>query len=172
MNVSSGTSADYYKIDPEAKTIGDVVADKPPLIQDVWRLIFPSDKPIPGSMSTDQPLELIDLIMYFDLNAQEGEIARSCKRFGCDHHSSPRRDLEKIAYYLRQEYRRVYNLYPYDIPGIQLESKLSQMVELADRCDAAVRFMENRPPAPEVIGAAVGLVRPEWMNYGGPAFNL
>ena len=182
MNVSSGSSADYYKISPKAKTIGDVVADKPPLIQEIWGHIFPADMPRLTDPNGVPYPELIDLILYFDLSAQEGEIVRSCKRFGADHHSSPKRDLEKIAYYLRQEYRRIYLYYPDDVyfvpgalrhfNGIPTRQKLDILTDLANRCETAARLMENQHPIPKAIGATVDLVRPEWMDYGGPAFNL
>lgn len=51
--------------------------------------------------------ELQDLISYKDMNAQIGEIFRSCYRYGEVAHSEKLRDAKKIKYYAEAEIARL-----------------------------------------------------------------
>lgn len=58
----------------------------------------------------DYAKELQHLISYKDMNAQIGEIFRSCYRYGGDHHSGELRDINKIIYYATAEKERLERL--------------------------------------------------------------
>jgi len=51
--------------------------------------------------------ELQDLISYKDMNAQIGEIMRSCYRYGQSSHSDRLRDAKKIRFYIDAEIARL-----------------------------------------------------------------
>ena len=51
--------------------------------------------------------ELQDLISYRNMNAQIGEIFRSCYRYGQEHHSGKLRDIRKIIFYAQEEEKRL-----------------------------------------------------------------
>lgn len=51
--------------------------------------------------------ELQDLISYRDMNAQIGEIFRSCYRYGIASHSDKLRDAKKIKFYIDAEIKRL-----------------------------------------------------------------
>ena len=51
--------------------------------------------------------ELQDLISYRDMNAQIGEIFRSCYRYGIASHSDKLRDAKKIKFYMDAEIKRL-----------------------------------------------------------------
>jgi len=51
--------------------------------------------------------ELQDLISYKNMNAQIGEIFRSCFRFGQAEHSDKVRDAKKIFFYISAEIKRL-----------------------------------------------------------------
>ena len=51
--------------------------------------------------------ELQDLISYRDMNAQIGEIFRSCYRYGSASHSDKLRDAKKIKFYIDAEIKRL-----------------------------------------------------------------
>ena len=51
--------------------------------------------------------ELQDLISHRDMNAQIGEIFRSCYRFGIASHSDKLRDAKKIKFYIDAEIERL-----------------------------------------------------------------
>ena len=51
-----------------------------------------------------------DLISYCDMNAQMGEIFRSCYRYGRASHSSKLRDAKKIKFYIDAEIKRLEEL--------------------------------------------------------------
>ena len=51
--------------------------------------------------------ELQDLISYKDMNAQIGEIFRSCYRYGQSSHSDQLRDAKKIKFYIDAEIKRL-----------------------------------------------------------------
>ena len=53
--------------------------------------------------------ELQDLISYRDMNAQIGEIFRSCYRYGIASHSDKLRDAKKIKFYIDAEIKRLEN---------------------------------------------------------------
>lgn len=53
--------------------------------------------------------ELQDLISANNMNAQIGEIFRSCYRYGRVAHSPEIRDIKKIIYYAEAELRRLIN---------------------------------------------------------------
>ena len=52
-------------------------------------------------------VELQDLISYKNMNAQIGEIFRSCYRFGQASHSDKLRDAKKIKFYTLAEIKRL-----------------------------------------------------------------
>ena len=52
-------------------------------------------------------VELQDLISYKNMNAQIGEIFRSCYRFGQASHSDKLRDAKKIKFYILAEIKRL-----------------------------------------------------------------
>ena len=52
-------------------------------------------------------VELQDLISYKNMNAQIGEIFRSCYRFGQASHSDKLRDPNKIKFYISAEIKRL-----------------------------------------------------------------
>jgi len=51
--------------------------------------------------------ELQDLISHRDMNAQIGEIFRSCYRYGIASHSDKLRDAKKIKFYIDAEIKRL-----------------------------------------------------------------
>ena len=51
--------------------------------------------------------ELQDLISHKDMNAQIGEIFRSCYRYGEVEHSEKLRDAKKIKFYAEAEIKRL-----------------------------------------------------------------
>lgn len=51
--------------------------------------------------------ELQDLISHRDMNAQVGEIFRSCYRYGQASHSDKLRDAKKIKFYIEAEIKRL-----------------------------------------------------------------
>lgn len=51
--------------------------------------------------------ELQHLISYRDMNAQIGEIFRSCYRYGQASHSDKLRDAKKILFYAKAEIERL-----------------------------------------------------------------
>lgn len=51
--------------------------------------------------------ELQDLISHRDMNAQIGEIFRSCYRYGQASHSDKLRDAKKIRFYIEAEIKRL-----------------------------------------------------------------
>jgi len=51
--------------------------------------------------------ELQDLISYKNMNAQIGEIFRSCYRYGQSSHSDQLRDAKKIKFYIDAEIKRL-----------------------------------------------------------------
>lgn len=51
--------------------------------------------------------ELQDLISYKDMNAQIGEIFRSCYRYGEVDHSEKLRDAKKMRFYADAEIKRL-----------------------------------------------------------------
>jgi hypothetical protein len=53
--------------------------------------------------------ELQDLISHRNMNAQIGEIFRSCYRFGLALHSDQLRDAKKIKFYIDAEIKRLEN---------------------------------------------------------------
>ena len=54
--------------------------------------------------------ELQDLISYRDMNAQIGEVFRSCYRYGIASHSDKLRDAKKIKFYIDAEIKRLEKL--------------------------------------------------------------
>ena len=56
--------------------------------------------------------ELQDLISHKNMNAQIGEIFRSCYRMGEASHSDELRDARKIAFYAAAEIKRLLALHP------------------------------------------------------------
>ena len=54
--------------------------------------------------------ELQDLISHRDMNAQIGEIFRSCYRYGQASHSDQLRDAKKIRFYIEAEIKRLAKL--------------------------------------------------------------
>lgn len=54
--------------------------------------------------------ELQDLISAKNMNAQIGEIFRSCYRYGEASHSDQLRDAKKIKFYIDAEIKRLENL--------------------------------------------------------------
>jgi len=54
--------------------------------------------------------ELQDLISHKDMNAQIGEIFRSCYRYGEVEHSEKLRDAKKIKFYAEAEIKRLEKL--------------------------------------------------------------
>lgn len=54
--------------------------------------------------------ELQDLISNRDMNAQIGEIFRSCYRYGQASHSDQLRDAKKIRFYIEAEIKRLEKL--------------------------------------------------------------
>ena len=53
--------------------------------------------------------ELQDLIEYKDMNYSIGNIFKACYRLGEKHHSSKKRDLEKIIFFANRELKRIDN---------------------------------------------------------------
>ncbi len=51
--------------------------------------------------------QLQDLISYLNLNAQMGEIFRTCYRYGKVSHSDKLRDAKKIQFYINAEIKRL-----------------------------------------------------------------
>lgn len=51
--------------------------------------------------------ELQDLISFRNMNAQMGEIMRSCYRYGLASHSDKLRDAKKIQFYINEEIKRI-----------------------------------------------------------------
>jgi len=51
--------------------------------------------------------ELQDLISYKDMNAQIGEIFRSCYRYGEVSHSDKMRDINKVIFYAEAEKKKL-----------------------------------------------------------------
>ena len=51
--------------------------------------------------------ELQDLISFKNMNAQIGEIFRSCYRYGQSSHSNELRDAKKIKFYIDAEIKRL-----------------------------------------------------------------
>ena len=51
--------------------------------------------------------ELQDLISHKNMNAQIGEIFRSCYRYGQSSHSDELRDAKKIKFYIDAEIKRL-----------------------------------------------------------------
>ena len=51
--------------------------------------------------------ELQDLISHRDMNAQIGEVFRSCYRYGIASHSDKLRDAKKIKFYIDAEIKRL-----------------------------------------------------------------
>ena len=51
--------------------------------------------------------ELQDLIEYKDMNYSIGNIFKACYRLGEKHHSSKKRDLEKIIFFANRELKRI-----------------------------------------------------------------
>ena len=51
--------------------------------------------------------ELQDLISHKNMNAQIGEIFRSCYRYGAASHSNELRDAKKIKFYIDAEIKRL-----------------------------------------------------------------
>ena len=54
--------------------------------------------------------ELQDLISHRDMNAQIGEVFRSCYRYGIASHSDELRDAKKIKFYIDAEIKRLERL--------------------------------------------------------------
>ena len=54
--------------------------------------------------------ELQDLISHRDMNAQIGEVFRSCYRYGMASHSDKLRDAKKIKFYIDAEIKRLERL--------------------------------------------------------------
>ncbi len=54
--------------------------------------------------------ELQDLISHRDMNAQIGEVFRSCYRYGIASHSDKLRDAKKIKFYIDAEIKRLEEL--------------------------------------------------------------
>jgi hypothetical protein len=54
--------------------------------------------------------ELQHLISHKDMNAQIGEIFRTCYRYGEASHSDPLREARKIKFYIEAEIERLTNL--------------------------------------------------------------
>ena len=54
--------------------------------------------------------ELQDLISHRNMNAQIGEIFRSCYRYGIASHSDQLRDAKKIRFYIEAEIKRLEKL--------------------------------------------------------------
>ena len=61
--------------------------------------------------------ELQDLISHRNMNAQIGEIFRSCYRYGRASHSSSLRDAKKILFYAQAEVKRLEDLTIY-VPSV------------------------------------------------------
>lgn len=83
---------DVPAIEPEAKTVFNNVSD--------------------GSTASYYELpadatELQHLISYKNMNAQMGEIFRSCYRYGSASHSDQLRDAKKIKFYIDAEIERL-----------------------------------------------------------------
>lgn len=55
----------------------------------------------------DNAKELQDLISYRDMNAQLGEIFRTCYRYGRAAHSDRKREMRKIIFYAQAELARL-----------------------------------------------------------------
>ena len=55
----------------------------------------------------DNATELQHLISYKNMNAQMGEIFRSCYRYGSASHSDQLRDAKKIKFYIDAEIERL-----------------------------------------------------------------
>lgn len=55
----------------------------------------------------DDAEELQDLISYKDMNAQIGEIFRSCYRYGEVSHSDKMRDINKVIFYAEAEKKKL-----------------------------------------------------------------
>jgi len=55
----------------------------------------------------DNATELQHLISYKNMNAQMGEIFRSCYRYGSASHSDQLRDAKKIKFYIDAEIERI-----------------------------------------------------------------
>ena len=55
----------------------------------------------------DHAEELQDLISYKNMNAQIGEIFRSCYRYGQVSHSDKMRDINKIIFYAEAEKKKL-----------------------------------------------------------------
>ena len=55
----------------------------------------------------DNASELQHLISYKNMNAQMGEIFRSCYRYGSASHSDQLRDAKKIKFYIDSEIERL-----------------------------------------------------------------
>jgi len=51
--------------------------------------------------------ELQDIITYKNMNAQIGEIFRACMRYGEVEHSPKLRDIRKIIFYAKEEFKRL-----------------------------------------------------------------
>ena len=58
----------------------------------------------------DDATELQHLISHRDMNAQIGEIFRSCYRYGIASHSDKLRDAKKIKFYIQAEIERLEKL--------------------------------------------------------------
>ena len=58
----------------------------------------------------ENPKELQDLISFKNMNAQIGEIFRSCYRYGQVEHSEMLRDAKKILFYAQAEIKRLENI--------------------------------------------------------------
>ena len=55
----------------------------------------------------DHAQELQDLISFKDMNAQIGEIFRSCYRYGEVSHSDKMRDINKVLFYAEAEKKKL-----------------------------------------------------------------
>jgi hypothetical protein len=120
-----GVSASYvYKVKRDRKNAGytvttdyynDAVGHDAPSAGLSWELPDNTLTASDGSTAAYYELpegakELQDLISHRDMNAQIGEIFRSCYRYGLASHSDRLRDAKKIKFYIDAEIKRLEKL--------------------------------------------------------------
>lgn len=97
--------------------------------------------------------QLQDLISDRDMNAQIGEVFRSCYRYGRVSHSDKLRDAKKILFYAQAEVKRLEMLAeevlsaqpaPFTAESIGAITAHGEAVPVEDRnCGSCIRYVKN-----------------------------
>lgn len=109
---ATGTTYSYvYKVVRNGRVVTNVMEVRPGVLpKAVINKVISDGSTASYYQLPDDAKELQDLISHKDMNAQIGEIFRSCYRYGEVSHSDRLRDAKKIKYYAEAEIKRLEKL--------------------------------------------------------------